>query len=209
MTEHPTRTRDAQSTKTSRSSKRGATYELEADAIKALAHPKRLLIVDLLRDGKERTVSQLQDETSFGQSTLSQNLGLLRTAGLVNARREGNNVHYSIRDPRVLQAIALLRGVLEAQLQDKQFLLERDAAKAKERTRNATALGILVAVGLVGASLAFAATHPLFVGGSMEDVGSHVNLLLSSPSMETAFRMCADVMTEASSASMDPMTPAA
>ena len=92
-------------------------YQLHAHLCKALAHPTRLLIIDELRDGP-RSVSDLVDRIGLKQSNLSQHLGILRDQRLVIARREGQVVYYSLRDPRVTQAFDLLRQVLRSVLKE-------------------------------------------------------------------------------------------
>lgn len=92
-------------------------YQLHAHLCKALAHPTRLLIIDELRDGP-RSVSDLVERIGLKQSNLSQHLGILRDQRLVIARREGQIVYYSLRDPRVTEAFDLLRQVLRSVLKE-------------------------------------------------------------------------------------------
>lgn len=193
MTVTPTRTREA--TAQARRSKpvRGELYDLEADAMKALAHPKRLQIIDLLSDGSERTVTELQDTTGLSQSNVSQNLALLRTSGIVQARREGNNVYYSVTDPRILKAVTLLRAVLETRIEDHQFLVERKTTKAKENVKRTAAYATIIGVGLFGLLLFGAATHPLFVGGALEDVATMAVYMGQSPDIGAVVDTCMSV----------------
>jgi ArsR family transcriptional regulator, virulence genes transcriptional regulator len=92
-------------------------YQLHAHLCKALAHPTRLLIIDELRDGP-RSVSELVEQLGLRQSNLSQHLGILRSQGLVIARRDGQAVYYRLRDGRVTQAFDLLRQVLRSVLKE-------------------------------------------------------------------------------------------
>jgi ArsR family transcriptional regulator len=80
--------------------------QVRADVLKALAHPLRVQVVELLRDG-EMTVSELLAELGVGQPYLSQQLGKLRHAGLVVGRRRGAFVGYSLTDVRVLDLLAI------------------------------------------------------------------------------------------------------
>lgn len=209
MSEHPRKTRTESSTR------RGKTeapdfYELEADAIRALAHPKRLLIVDLLSDGSERSVGDLQEGTGLSQSNVSQNLAILRTAGLLHARRDGNNVLYSVSDPRVLKAVTLLRAVLERQIEDKDFLAERQAFKAKERAKNASILGLVIGLGVLASTFAGAASMPLLMGGDLGDVADHATMMLAEPTLDNFLSTCRDVMSEPlAAAPADTSNPAA
>lgn len=86
---------------------------LHASVVKALGHPKRLMIVHALADGRERSVSELQAIVKAHQSNMSQNLAILRDAGLVTSRREGNVIYYRIRDNRVTDAIEILGKVAD------------------------------------------------------------------------------------------------
>lgn len=192
MSETPTRTRTNAANKTSVKA-RANLYELEADAIKALAHPKRLLIVDLLSDGSERTVTELQDETRLSQSNVSQNLAILRAAGIVGARRDGNNVLYHLTDPRLLKAVTLLRSVMEAQLEDKRFLVERAQIHKEERKRRAVTYAVTLGIGLVGAAMLGAVGHPLLVGGGVEDVATMALYMAQSEGLGTVIDTCMSV----------------
>lgn len=204
MSENATKHRTSAATK-KQAKERTELYEFEADAIKALAHPKRLLIIDLLSDGSERTVSELQSDTGMSQANLSQNLALLRTTGLVTPRRDGNNIHYRLSDPRVLKAVALLRGVLGDKAQDTQFLMERAAQKQKDRIKNGTVYGVVIALGLFAFLVLGAATHPLWEGESARAIGPHVSAMLSSSSFGDMAQKCIDVTSNPA----PPMTSAA
>lgn len=94
---------------------RNEIYELHARLCKALADPKRLLIINVLRDGP-KSVTELTAELDLSQSNVSQHLAVLRERGVVQASREGNSVFYSLRDARVGRAIDLLREVMASQL---------------------------------------------------------------------------------------------
>ena len=80
-----------------------SSYEAKARVIEALANPKRLAILDLLGDS-ERPVSELSSSLGLPQATTSQHLSVLRRAGVVATRREGNFVYYRIADPRITAA---------------------------------------------------------------------------------------------------------
>src|SRR4051812_42726451 len=74
--------------------------EIKADLFKALAHPARVRVLEVLVEG-EHSVGELQPLVGIESSHLSQQLGVLRRAGLVVTRKEGNAVIYSVRDPLV------------------------------------------------------------------------------------------------------------
>lgn len=86
-------------------------YCLHSDLCKTLASEKRQMILGSLRDG-EQTVSDIQERTEIPQATLSQHLSLLRSRGVVRARRDGNRVFYSIVNPKIIQAFDLITEVM-------------------------------------------------------------------------------------------------
>lgn len=94
-------------------------YELYARVCKALADPKRLLIINELRDGP-RTVGEVVAALGIGQANASQHLAVLRDRGIVAARRAGTSVYYELTSTKVVEAIDLLC----------EFLADRRAADA-------------------------------------------------------------------------------
>ncbi|MDM0046775.1 metalloregulator ArsR/SmtB family transcription factor [Variovorax dokdonensis] len=76
-------------------------------ALKVLAHEARLLLLCQLSQG-EMCVSDLEATLGIHQPTLSQQLGVLRSEGVVQTRREGKNIFYSVADPALLEILALL-----------------------------------------------------------------------------------------------------
>ena len=87
-----------------------ATRAHAASVARALADPKRLCVLEQLADG-ERSVSDLSRDVGCQVPNMSQHLSVLRTAGLVASRREGNTVFYRLVDDRVLDAYRLLQQV--------------------------------------------------------------------------------------------------
>ena len=80
------------------------------DELKALAHPLRLRILEVLRDG-ERNVGEIEEAAEIGQPTLSQQLGVLRKAGLVETRKEAKLVYYRLGAERLAQIAKLIGGL--------------------------------------------------------------------------------------------------
>ena len=76
-------------------------------ALKLLANEDRLLLLCQLSQG-EMCVSELEEALDIHQPTLSQQLGVLRGEGVVNTRREGKNIFYSIAEPALLEILAVL-----------------------------------------------------------------------------------------------------
>jgi ArsR family transcriptional regulator len=86
-------------------------YELHASICQTLANPKRLEVIDRLRDG-EQSVSELAEAMKIGQANLSQHLAIMRQKGIVATRREGLNVYYRLSNPKIIKACDLMRQVL-------------------------------------------------------------------------------------------------
>ena len=76
-------------------------------ALKLLANEDRLLLLCQLSQG-EMCVSELEEKLQIRQPTLSQQLGVLRNEGVVNTRRQGKNIYYSVADPAILDIVAVL-----------------------------------------------------------------------------------------------------
>lgn len=78
-----------------------------SDFLKAISHETRLLILCLLIDG-EKTVNELEQILELRQAAVSQQLARLRADDLVEARRNGKSVHYSLARPDVIEVISAL-----------------------------------------------------------------------------------------------------
>lgn len=85
-------------------------FELHADLLKALAHPKRLEIVHLLRD-RSLTVGEIQEMLDLPQANLSQHLQILRNAKVVTTKKTGKQIHYRLSHKNFIKASDLLRCV--------------------------------------------------------------------------------------------------
>lgn len=96
--------------------------EVKAELFKALAHPARVRALEVLAEG-ERTVSDLQPAVGIESSHLSQQLGVLRRAGLVTTRKEGSSVVYALRDPLVGELLQVAKQLLLASLTQTRDLL--------------------------------------------------------------------------------------
>lgn len=81
--------------------------ELAAELLRAMANKHRLLLLCLLNEG-ERSVSQLNEAVQIPQSSLSQQLGVLRKDGLVSTRREAQTIYYSLSSDEVKAVIGTL-----------------------------------------------------------------------------------------------------
>lgn len=85
-------------------------YQRTAVIGRALADPKRLCVLESLSGG-EVSVSDLSSLVGCQVPNMSQHLAVLRAAGLVTTRREGNTVYYRLADPRVLEAYRLIQTI--------------------------------------------------------------------------------------------------
>src|SRR5438876_1169130 len=90
----------------------------KAGIFQALAHPTRIAIVELLRDEKEVPVSRIYEKLSLEQANASQHLAVLRAKQIVAWRKDGNQVFYSLRDPRLGKILNLMRQYFQAHLHE-------------------------------------------------------------------------------------------
>lgn len=106
-------------------------YELKAALFKALGHPVRIRVLEVLREG-EASVATIAGEVGVGGSTLSQHLTTLRGAGVVGSRRDGAAVIYRATDPRVFELLAVGRAILTTSLEGNRELLDDLARMSAE-----------------------------------------------------------------------------
>jgi ArsR family transcriptional regulator len=111
--------------------------QVKAEFFRALAHPARIRIVEILAAG-ERPVSELIAEVGLESSHLSQQLGVLRRANLVASRKDGATVVYWIIDDRLVKLLALAKDILLSYLTEARDLLA-DAQPAMPGRRRRTA----------------------------------------------------------------------
>ena len=86
-------------------------YRMKADFFKTLGHPARIRILELL-SAREHAVSEMLPEVGIEPANLSQQLSILRRAGLVTARREGLSVCYELTSPQVAELLSVARSIL-------------------------------------------------------------------------------------------------
>lgn len=96
--------------------------EVKAELFKALGHPARVRALEVLAEG-ERTVGDLQPLVGIESSHLSQQLGVLRRAGLVTSRKEGSSVVYTLKDPLVAELLTTAKRLLVVNLSETRDLL--------------------------------------------------------------------------------------
>lgn len=96
---------------------------LHADICSALADPNRILLIYALAD-QPRSVNDLAAEVGISQSATSRNLKVLRERGLVYTLRQGTTIVYHLTDPRLVEALNMLRSILRDRLNYRANLLE-------------------------------------------------------------------------------------
>ncbi len=92
-------------------------FSLHSKLLKSVAHPKRLEIIQLLRE-QSLSVNQIQQMLDLPQANLSQHLQILRDAGVVVTKRNGKNIYYSIGHKNFIQASDLFREILIEKYKD-------------------------------------------------------------------------------------------
>ncbi len=100
----------------------GSIYQVKADFFKTLAHPARIRVLELLRDG-ERSVGELIPDVGLEASHLSQQLAVLRRASVIVARKEGSTVFYSVANRRIFALLEEAKLILTGALTETQDLL--------------------------------------------------------------------------------------
>lgn len=86
-------------------------YELQADLFKAIAHPLRLEVLEIL-NGKEICFTDILQQTGGLKSNLSQHMSVMTKQGILSVRREGSCNYYSVTSDRVHQACTLFREMM-------------------------------------------------------------------------------------------------
>lgn len=97
--------------------------QFKADIFQALAHPTRIAILDLIREG-ELTVGTFAERLNLEQANLSQHLAILRAKQMVTTRKVGNQVFYSVRDPMIWKVLDLMLRYFQKQVGESIALLE-------------------------------------------------------------------------------------
>lgn len=100
----------------------------KSDLFKALAHPTRIRILELLRTG-EMTVTELQTRLTIESSSVSQQLGVLRAQYIVDGRKDGTSVYYRVAEPQVFLLLDIARDIFSNHLTDLQALADGEDAE--------------------------------------------------------------------------------
>ena len=104
----------------------------KAEFFKALAHPLRIAVLDALRNG-ESGVNDLCATLNVEQSSLSQQLAVLRGRNIVVGRKEGLNVFYSVRDDTIFKLLDVARQIFNNHLVDVKSMLSEMRVVPKRR----------------------------------------------------------------------------
>lgn len=99
-------------------------FILQAEICKTLANPKRLEIIAALKEG-ELSVGELVERLGITKANISQHLSVLRQRKVVSTRRDGVNIFYSINNPKIIEACALMKAVLLEQIAEGERLARR------------------------------------------------------------------------------------
>ena len=111
-------------------------YETQSNLLKAISHPTRLAILDILHDG-EQCVCHMEATLSLRQAYISQQLMILKDAGLIEARRDGLNLYYRVIKPEihsVLDTLSSVTGVVTAPPKHKHANAECPCPKCNVKT---------------------------------------------------------------------------
>ncbi len=108
--------------------------QFKAEFFKALAHPARIKILELLRSG-EKGVNELQAQLEMEPSAVSQQLAVLRSKDIVEARKEGTSVYYRVHDPAVFELLDAARRIFTNQLTDAHAMLTQLEAEGEGAPR--------------------------------------------------------------------------
>ena len=106
------------------------TYK--ANIFRALSHPTRIAILEVLRD-HELSARTIQEKLGIEQANLSQHLAILRSNQIVVNRKDGNQVFYSIRNPVLVQVLDIMRQYIQGSLADAVQMLGEVESEASPR----------------------------------------------------------------------------
>jgi DNA-binding transcriptional ArsR family regulator len=100
----------------------GQLQQFKAEFFKALAHPVRIRILEVLRSG-EKSVTELQQALNLDQSAVSQQLSILRAKGVLQTRKVGTSVVYQVREPLIFDLLDIAHTIFNNHLLQLQDLL--------------------------------------------------------------------------------------
>ena len=108
--------------------------QFKAEFFKALAHPLRIKILELLSEG-DKNVNEIQNLIGSEGSAVSQQLTVLRAKNIVVGTKDGNRVVYSLRDPMIVELLSIARRIFNNHLVDTISMLDK-ISENEEKNRN-------------------------------------------------------------------------
>jgi len=99
-------------------------FKLQADICKIFSNEKRLEIINLIKD-KEMSNRDIMRETGLSKVSMTQHMNVLKSKGVIVSRREGQQLFYSIANPKIIQACTLMREVLVEQHMERERVVSR------------------------------------------------------------------------------------
>jgi DNA-binding transcriptional ArsR family regulator len=90
-----------------------AFLESATETLRAIAHPQRLLIVEMLHQEASLTVTEIHERLGIEQAVASHHLRILKDKHVVTVRRDGKNSNYALSTPRYYEIVLLLEGAME------------------------------------------------------------------------------------------------
>lgn len=102
---------------------RASVDAMNAEFLRALGHPMRVRVLELLRSREEMSVRELQAALQSESGGVSQHLSAMRRQGLLATRRQGTSVFYRVRDPRTFRMLEIARDILTSHVQYTRTLL--------------------------------------------------------------------------------------
>ena len=104
--------------------------QFKANIFQALSHPTRIAIVEQLREG-ELSAGEIIERAGLEQANASQHFAVLRAKHVVTARKDGNQVFYSVRDPLLIEVLDIMRRYFQAHLGEAMAMLQEIEAAEK------------------------------------------------------------------------------
>jgi DNA-binding transcriptional ArsR family regulator len=105
--------------------------QFKASIFQALAHPTRIAIVEVLRDG-ELSAGAIIERLGLEQANASQHLSILRAKHILTSRKEGNQVFYSVRDLLLIEVLDVMRRYFQAHVEEAMTMLKEIDRSDKE-----------------------------------------------------------------------------
>lgn len=110
-----------------------SVYRAKAEFFKTLGHPVRVRVIEVLAGGP-RSVSAMQPDVGVESAHLSQQLAIMRRAGIVSAERQGSSMIYSVLDPQIFELLGVAKQIIMTRLtNDGELLADLDAVSYEQR----------------------------------------------------------------------------